>query len=500
MPAAVDSLFVAEDWESPGWRLDNLYTSVDDEGQEFPFRMNDVQRDFFANLWTWNLILKSRQAGFTTFIDLLALDQCLFNRNFTAGVIAHSLDDAEKIFRRKVRFPYEHLPAALRSKVGLRSETSSALEFANGSSISVSTSMRSGTLQFLHISEFGKICAKYPDKAREIVTGSFPTLKAGQMLFVESTAEGIGGYFHDYCMTALARQKERAPETMLDFRLHFFPWWRKPANVLDPAGVVIDDRLERYFAMLDGQHGIKLSPEQKAWYSKTQDVLREDMKREHPAYPEESFAQSVEGVIYAKEMTALREQGRITSVPWDPSVPVNTFWDLGMDDCTAIWFHQRVGLQNRLIRYYECAGEGMAHYATQLTSHGYTLGTHYLPHDADQRLQGETVETRAAILRRLVPGTVTVVDRIRAVSDGIAKTREFLPTCWIDADNCLSGLNALDSYRREWDEKLGRWKDSPHHNGASHAADAIRQGAQGYKPASAPESGGFVRYRDSWRA
>lgn len=436
----------------------------------------------------------------TTVIDLMALDQCLFNANFSAGVIAHNLDDANKIFRNKIKTPYEKLPEALREKVPLASSTMSELVFANGSSIGVGTSMRSGTLQFLHISEFGKICSKFPDKAKEIVTGSFPTLKAGQFLFVESTAEGQEGYFYEFVRDALAAQREGAKQTVLDFRLHFYAWWQKPANTLDPDGVVIDGEMAKYFFRLEKDHGIRLSPEQKAWYVKTEAKLKGDMKREHPSYPEEAFEVAIDGVIYARELELMRRHGQITDVPWDPSLPVNTFWDLGLGDAMSLWFHQRVGMQNRLIRYFEDAGEGLSYYVNEIRSHGYTMGTHYLPHDADNRLMGENVETTADILRRLLPGQFVVVDRIREIKDGLNKTREFLPSCWIDRTNCAAGIKALDSYRYEWDEKLGRWKNHPLHNWASHAADALRQGAQGFKPLGAAEPGGFTRHRSSWRA
>lgn len=498
MSAEAGSLFVVEDWSSPEWRLDHLYTIVDDQAREIPFRLNAEQRQFLANLHDRNIILKARQLGFSTELCLMGLDQSLFNANFNAAIIAHSLEDAGKLFRGKVQFAWERLPDALRSHIGLRSETAGGMVFGNGSSIVVDTSARSQTLQFLHISEFGKICAKFPERAKEIVTGSFPAVAPGGIITVESTAEGQEGRFHDLTMTALQAQQERRALTPLDFRLHFFPWWVKPSNVLDPEGVAIPVDMVRYFETLEAKHGIHLRADQKAWYVKTAETLHEDMRREHPSYPEEAFEVSIEGTILHHQMALLRKHGQITAVPWDPSVPVNTFWDLGTDDATAIWCHQRVGLQNRLIRYFEDSGQGLGYYANELRSHGFVFGTHYVPHDADNDIQGESIDKRADILRRLLPGTVTVVDRIREIGNGIEKLREFLPSCWIDQTHCADGIKCLDSYRYEWDDKLGRWKSAPLHNWASHACDALRQGAQGYRPI-ATESG-FMRHRSSWRA
>ena len=109
-----------------------------------------------------SLILKARQLGFTTFIQLFMLDACLFNSNIRAGTIAHRLDDARVIFRDKVKFPYDNLPDMLKAARPIIRDSADELVFANNSSIRVSTSMRSGTLQYLHISEYGQLCAAFP--------------------------------------------------------------------------------------------------------------------------------------------------------------------------------------------------------------------------------------------------------------------------------------------------------------------------------------------------
>jgi hypothetical protein len=90
--------------------------------------------------------------------------------------------------------------------------------------LSQSTSLRSGTLQYLHISEYGKLCAQYADKAREVRTGALNTLQAGQVVFIESTAEGKEGYFFELCEAGQAKQRMGARLTPLDFKFHFYPW------------------------------------------------------------------------------------------------------------------------------------------------------------------------------------------------------------------------------------------------------------------------------------
>ena len=114
--------------------------------------------------------------GFTTFIQIFILDCCMFNSNIQAGVIAHNREDAEDFFTRKIRFAYEHMEPDIRNANPAIAASARHLVFANGSSIRVGTSLRSGTYQLLHISEYGKLCAKYPDRAEEVRSGAMNTV------------------------------------------------------------------------------------------------------------------------------------------------------------------------------------------------------------------------------------------------------------------------------------------------------------------------------------
>ena len=205
------------------WRLNNLYWIKDAHGRRVKFAMNWAQAALFDDLHSLNLVLKARQLGMTTFIQLLILDACLFTSNITAGTLAHTLHDAEVIFKEKVRYPYQQLPLALRRAIPAVGDSARELAFANGSSLRVGTSLRSGTFQYLHVSEHGKICARYPDKAAEIRAGALNTVHPGQTIFIESTAEGRDGDFFEFCTNARNRAAEGAVLTALDFRFHFFP-------------------------------------------------------------------------------------------------------------------------------------------------------------------------------------------------------------------------------------------------------------------------------------
>jgi hypothetical protein len=301
--AEVSRLSQFSDWR---WRLNNLYWIVDKEGNRVQFNLNWAQANLFDEMHFMNCILKARQLGFTTFIQLFMLDACIFNANIRAGTIAHRLDDAKTIFRDKIKYPYDNLPDGLKNRVRKVSDSADELLLSNNSSIRVGTSLRSGTLQYLHISEYGKLCAQFPEKAREVRTGALNTVQAGQVVFIESTAEGQEGHFFDLCENARSKDRMQTTLTPLDFKFHFYPWWKNPDYVLVGA-VVIGDDLRRYFEKL-ATGGIILSPEQQNWYAKKAETQLADMKREFPATAEEAFEASIEGAYYANEMAIVEMQ------------------------------------------------------------------------------------------------------------------------------------------------------------------------------------------------
>ena len=269
------------------WRLNNLYYIIDSTARKIKFQMNAVQLRLYMFMWYLTLVLKSRQHGITTFICLYFLDVCLFNSNIHAGIIAHNREDAEAFFRDKIKFAYDNLPNWLKNARETESENARELSFPNGSVIRVGTSMRSTTLQYLHISEFGKLCAKYPEKAREVVTGSLNTVHQGQFIFIESTAEGRKGYYHDYAMKALDLDRRKADLSHLDFKFFFFSWFDDSKNQTE--GIVdIPHELAIYFDEL-AQKGIKLTAQQKSWYVLKSAQQGDDMHREFPSTPEEAF-------------------------------------------------------------------------------------------------------------------------------------------------------------------------------------------------------------------
>lgn len=853
----------------PEWRLFSgyLYKIIikgdkDEEGLVMPFRPNRAQRRFIRRLWHRNIILKARQLGFSTLICILWLDTALFCENVRCGIIAQDREAAESLFRDKVKFAYDQLPDALRRMMPLKANNASTLVFGhNNSSIRVATSMRSGTIHRLHISEFGKICAKYPDKAVEVITGSIPAVPSTGVLVIESTAEGRDGAFYKITQAAMAAAESGKKLSVKDYRFHFFPWWQEPGYQIDPDDVLLTEQDEEYFAKVEGITGAKLTSRQKAWYvatrdgefsgedekmwqeypsciagdelistcdglipirdvspdgnaithhyakgvkpifeirtrlgysvkctddhpvklkdgsfsrladglrignsvaigrpglsSKTQiidwspvpfvsgrieitpdfaeflgvfmgdgsfydgsvsiacDAQDSDMiavveqmfdrylggghvratgknkgcievrkssvsfaepmlalglverrnsgglkRRVHiPDYifrspervvraflrglfeadgfaardgasikffskhrhvvsgvqllllalgiesraskndkssgeytytgwelalradgvrkfakevgfissrkqeranisltkrktspshsfdwsdeivsvepagfsdvydittathefvaggivvhncAEEAFQVSTEGCYFTKQLTAARKEGRIkASVPLLPNVPCNTYWDIGNSDGTAIWVVQRLGGENRLVRFYEAWGEPYSHAAQWLQSLGAVFGTHHLPHDADHVRQGQNRNiSPRQMLEELMPGQrFATVDRIQDVNWGIQQTRDIFPTLVIDETHCKAGLAHISAYRKKWNDRLGCWSDEPDKTGGhSEAADALRQlGQTAHSDAKQDAGKNFMQKRRSsanWR-
>ena len=191
-----------------------------------------------------------------------------------------------------------------------------------------------------------------------------------------------------------------------------------------------------------------------------------------------SFEAAIRGAIYAKELAQARKDGRIGRVLYDPALPVNTTWDLGVGDSTAIWFDQVVGQEVRFIDYYEASGEGLPHYAKVLQERGYVFGKHIAPHDIQVR---ELTHGRSRLEVAKSLGINFQIAPNVALEDGIHALRLLMPRCWWDETKCKAGLEALQHYRWEHNDRLDEFKTRPVHDWASHGSDAARYRALALK-------------------
>lgn len=269
---------------SKSWRMHNLYKIIDKDAKAIVFKPKPEQDSFMKNRAFRNLILKARQLGFTTLARIDFLDDALWNKNFTCVIIAHEEKAMESIFRG-VRFTWEKFYEEFGQHLGFKADTSRAnmLSFNNGSVIKVALSSRGEAVQRLHVSEFGKICAKYPNKAEEIVTGAFPSVPPNGRITIESTAEGETGYFHDYFWDAWDRGE---PQSKKQFKAFFFPWYLDGGYVESDNNIIVPQRF------LDYQKQHNLTDDQIRWYYITWQDQKDLMKREYPTTPEEAFESS----------------------------------------------------------------------------------------------------------------------------------------------------------------------------------------------------------------
>jgi phage terminase large subunit len=219
----------------------------------------------------------------------------------------------------------------------------------------------------------------------------------------------------------------------------------------------------------------KIGWQDNPWYPSTllaeMQELRDRDPDEYLHVYEGHCRQVLEGAVYAAELRKATEAGKICKVPYDPTKPVHTFWDLGFGDATSIWFAQSYPGEFRVIDYEQDNQKPLPHYLQLLQGKGYIYGTDWLPHDARARNlgTGRSIEE----LMRAAGRTVRIVPQLSLV-DGINAARTTFPLFTFDEDKTADGLQCLRHYRYERDEVLGTWKKTPLHDWASHGADAFR--------------------------
>jgi hypothetical protein len=497
---------LAEVLKSRVWRLSNLYWCEDKNGKKVKFRLNVHQRKLLRDLWWLNFVLKVRQIGVSTFAGILQLDRALFTKNQTCGIIDRTAEDAKKKLA-KIKFAYDHLDdpqdpvtaglgRLIKEAVQLKTENKQELEFTNGSKIWSGTSLRGGTVNFLHVSELGYIASKTPEKAKEIAAGSFNTVHPGNVILVETTHEG-GRYGLSYELTRVAQKAGATPETIMDWKFHFFGWPEEPSYALPLVGPLrLTKELSEYFGAVEKVYG-PLTDEQKHWYIKKSATPKVDMARQYPATAEEALQAIAPGAIYGKQITNLRMAGRIREFQMNGAAPLFTAWDIGMSDYTAIWLLQPVGLDFLALDFLTGHGELPAYYAARLIEwerfYSRPISRHYMPHDSAHKLKLVGNRTwRDMLAEAGLVGMVTV-PVTPDVWVGIGHLRSLLPRFYFHSVRCEkdvelptgrilpSGLGALSGYHTTIEAVGGKINEVPVHDEASHGADGLRTFAEAHQ-------------------
>lgn len=469
-------------FKSKFWRLNNLYYILNKDGKKVKFKMNKAQIEVIKdNKHNRKIILKSRQRGITTAYAIYQLDSCIFKENTAAGIQSYGNDESEKV-KMKIDFAIANLDQRVKDSINFNiiKDNASTIQFGNNSIIKIGN-FRGDTLQLLHVSELGKIAKKYPEKAKELKTGAFQAVSVKNKITVESTAEGRTGLFYELWVKAWAKKKAGIELSPLDFQAIFLSWVDDDDCWLEVEQPITAEQ-HKYFDKLEKEIGCELVVQKRWWWVAKYDELGFEIYQEYPATPEEAFAQSIEGTYYKEEFENLK----MIENAYRPELLVNMAFDLGMNDTFSIGFVQnwidRGVKHSRIIGYYENNGQGLQHYKDVCDylslEKGWVFNQTYVPHDISVR---ELIAGKSRWQALLDLGFSPVLVTKHLVQDGIETVRRFLRHVEIDVNECMDIIDAIQNYRKKYDDKLEVYLPQPVHDKYSHPADMLRYMAMGLK-------------------
>lgn len=411
----------------------------------------------------------------STYAILDTLDEALFNRHTACGIVSYSLEHAQHIFKRIIGHALETFPKELKPLLGIQTQSAREITFSNGSFLRVDTSLRGGSYQSVLVSEFGKVCARSPAKAEEVVTGTLQAVPKGGRVIIESTAEGSDGYFADMVRSAVLRGNDDLSD--LDYKLFFYPWMSDKEYSIQSGFTITTDQTD-YFDKLEDDLDIEISIGQRRWYAKQQSILGDKIRQEFPSTVQEAFLSSSDAYYYAKYVEQAYDGRVLDTQPHDPLLHVHVAMDIGVNDATCLIFFQIAHGEVRVIDFYEDNSKGCDFYARHVREKPYFMRTVFLPHDAARR-DGIVVENSyQKEFSRLLPDLQIRVLPRTDVDIGIAHAKSIFGRCVFYRQRCKALLDHLCKYRKKWSEQHGKYLDEPYHDVHSNAADAFRYMAQ----------------------
>lgn len=468
------------DLHSKAWRLNNLYRIVDRDSNSIPFRLNSVQNDVLGNLHTRNLILKARQLGMSTFAVLYLLDSVLWQHNISAGIVSYSLEHAQHIFKKIIGHALDTFPKKLQPYVGITQRSAREITFANGSSLRVDTTLRGGSYPLVLVSEFGKTCARNPQKAEEVITGTLQAVPREGTVIIESTGEGNEGFFAEMVNNAVQRGNDNL--TSLDYKLFFYPWLDEPSYIMDEH-IDYDVTLTDYFNGIERDIGRKITQPQRNWYALQSRLLGSKIQQEFPSTVSEAFLSSSDAFYFAEAIAkAYKDDRCLSNSIYDALLPVYVAMDIGLNDLTVMVFFQIAHGEIRVIDYYEDCNKDVDFYAKfLLQDKRYLYHTIFLPHDSVKRDPLDIENSYERDFRRLFSSTGTKFVVLKRMDKQlqISHARIKLERCVFNVAKVKKFLDNLSKYRKKWNEATGRYLEDPYHNEASNYADCFQYMCQG---------------------
>ena len=458
------------------WRLNNLYKITDKEGSIVTFKLNLAQLRIFSKTLEHPrlIILKSRQQGISTFYLLHIFDDFMVIPNLNCGLMAQDQDSAKTLLER-VKFLLDNLDPTIKNFFGLKVKVDNTKELtlSNGSSLFIRTSFRSATLHRLHVSELGKIANKSPEKAKETNTGTLQTIAPGNLIALESTAEGNNMFKSKW--DSAVKQYKTNKLAGKDFLPVFLSWVDDPTCV-EVVTQESDDEADLYFTKVERSLKLSLTQQQKNFWIAQRRELSGDIYQEYPATAEEAFAAAKDGTywsrLYVKEV--LLNDRKVESL-YDKHLPVYVIQDLGRKDYYVILFFQLFNDQIRIVGEYYNSGEDIRHYADKIhekANLGWDIQAVVFPHDGAVVDLSAHNMTREEIFNECGIRNTLILPKT-SVQSSIELVREHMSKIWIDED-CTYINDCFLNYTKEWNELLAIWRDLPLKNGYQHGADALR--------------------------
>ena len=399
-----------------------------------PYKPRSTQAEMHNSIKRWNVLVMHRRFGKTVFAINHLIKECLICQlpRPRVAFIAPTFTQAKRIAWDYVKYYASVIPNIQFNETELR------VDFPNGARLMLLSAENPDSLRgiYLDLAIFDEFGMMNPRVWGEVVRPALSDREGGAIFL--GTPNG-----HN----------------------HFF-------DLLQQARSEVQEGSDKWYWNIIKSSESKIVKQEELEAAQKQ-MTEEQYEQEYEC----SFTASIIGAYYGKLVTEAEDTGRITKVPYDPSLPVHTAWDLGVNDATAIWFAQvNRGGAIHIIDYYENSGVGLSHYAEIIDRKDYFYGEHLAPHDIEVRELGtgkSRLETAQSLGIRF-----KVIPRMKII-DGINAVRLLLPKCYFDRDKCQEGIDYLRQYRQDWDERKKIFRDQPRHDYTSHSADAFRYLATG---------------------
>lgn len=488
----------------PLFRICNIYTIRDDNGQYIKFVPNYEQRVVLYYIYILGrkriAIPKARKLGFSTLAEIIAFDRAYFGVVTSDGTTIQGQESAviersqphawEK--KKIVDLMWEHLDDEIKEGAGLMKNNKSEIAWSNGGSIMFGLSVVGKTPTMIHVSEWGIIAYKDPERSAEIKGGMLQSV-SGQdaLIFAEGTFRGgRGGDWFQIIQSGLKVTEENRTEK--DWTVLFFPWYNNPRNALKGNVEQVDKDTHEFLDKKERITGYKFTGDQRLWYFKESQPANSGrwMRREFPTTIDDMWSVREDGQIYAAQIDQATFEGRVNdNIRWYPQLPVYAAFDLGAAENTKVVIWQEVGDRKVYLEALTGNGEDLsmpAQWWKLLSERPYRYGAVFLPHDAASYSWDRLMVQAGCSVVVTLKQPISIWDNIVEAQSNFSRcefrhNEERDDGCAIfDEDGNDVGLTiALECYRCDLDKLT--LKEVPVHDWSSHLATAFGYSHQASK-------------------